>query len=133
MKYCAKCDSEKTLDEFGSNKSSSDGKQRYCKLCQRAHVRKHYENNKQYYKDKSKVTSSKYRELVLSLKDVPCLDCGNRYPSYVMEFDHRDPKEKSFCLATGHNKSLDKLLAEVDKCDVVCANCHRIRTFGNMA
>jgi hypothetical protein len=60
------------------------------------------------------------------------MDCGQRYPYYVMEYDHRDGEEK-FCNVSalnGHRRvSMSKLLAEIAKCDVVCANCHRERTF----
>jgi hypothetical protein len=48
-----------------------------------------------------------------------------------MDFDHRDPSQKEFNLgseAIREMYSLEKLQAEIDKCDIVCANCHRIRT-----
>ncbi len=71
------------------------------------------------------------RELLASLKSVPCADCGVEYPPYVMDFDHRDPATKSFSTGTDmHGVSRERLLAEVAKCDVVCANCHRERTHG---
>ena len=64
------------------------------------------------------------------LRRVPCLDCGGIFPPHVMDFDHRDPKTKLFSLAADKvwlkNRAL--LEAEVAKCDVICANCHRIRT-----
>jgi hypothetical protein len=64
------------------------------------------------------------------LKSVPCADCRGRFDPVQMDFDHRDPAQKSFTLAKGHAmlKSRADLLAEVAKCDVVCANCHRVRT-----
>ena len=64
------------------------------------------------------------------LRRVPCLDCGRRLPPYAMDFDHRDPADKSFNLGAGKVllKSRAALVAEIAKCDVVCANCHRIRT-----
>ncbi len=57
-----------------------------------------------------------------------CVDCGNSYPPYNMEFDHRDPKEKSFTIAYGGTKSYEKLLEESNKCDLVCSLCHGERT-----
>lgn len=64
------------------------------------------------------------------LRRVPCLDCGGTFAPYVMDFDHRDPRSKSFSIAADNvllkNRAL--LEAEVAKCDVVCANCHRVRT-----
>jgi len=64
------------------------------------------------------------------LREVPCADCGGRFAGHQMDFDHRDPKQKRFTLLTGRAtlKSRAELLAEAAKCDVVCANCHRIRT-----
>ena len=62
-----------------------------------------------------------------------CLDCGGIFPDCCMDFDHRDPNEKSFGIGEGvaQHKSLEKLMIEADKCDLVCSNCHRIRTAGN--
>lgn len=68
------------------------------------------------------------RALLSQYKDKPCADCGVRYPPYVMDFDHRDPTQKSFDVSQRFRMRLELLLAEVAKCDVVCANCHRERT-----
>lgn len=68
------------------------------------------------------------RTLVLKAKDQPCADCGIQYPPCVMEFDHVRGT-KSFNI--GGNSSWlshQKLLKEIEKCDVVCANCHAMRT-----
>lgn len=56
-----------------------------------------------------------------------CSHCGMLYPPAAMQFHHRDPKEKETTLgqALGQNK-FDKLVVELDKCDLVCANCHAI-------
>jgi hypothetical protein len=55
-----------------------------------------------------------------------CVDCGEE-DSDVLEFDHRDPKTKLFALSEGHTQTLKAVKAEVAKCDVRCANCHRKR------
>lgn len=64
------------------------------------------------------------------LKEVPCHDCEQEYPHYIMEFDHRDGEVKvanvSHFVWKGSRKAF---LAEIAKCDVVCANCHRARTW----
>ena len=69
-------------------------------------------------------------EMLRELRDVPCLDCGGRFEPYQMDFDHRDPATKSFKVTTGRAMLMSdgKLLAEVAQCDVVCVNCHRVRT-----
>lgn len=69
------------------------------------------------------------QRIVEAAKAVPCDDCGERYPHYVMDFDHRDPLQKLFNIGSlSRMTSVAKLLAEIAKCDVVCANCHRERT-----
>ena len=68
--------------------------------------------------------------LLRNLRRAPCADCGQTFEPFQMDFDHRDPVDKSFRLTspTALGSSLDRLLAEVAKCDIVCAVCHRIRT-----
>lgn len=58
------------------------------------------------------------------------MDCGGSFPSYVMQFDHRDPTTKVASLArlSSGNFKLETLKAEIEKCDAVCSNCHHIRT-----
>ena len=59
------------------------------------------------------------------------MDCGKKYPPYIMDFDHRDPELKVGSIAELVAKADSSLLlAEIEKCDVVCANCHRERTYG---
>lgn len=65
-----------------------------------------------------------------SLRNVPCADCGGLFPPYVMDFDHRDPATKSFEITRVAGRvSRKKLLEEIAKCDIVCSNCHRVRTY----
>lgn len=69
----------------------------------------------------------KVRALREKLCSQPCADCGGLFPWYVMDFDHREPADKSFSLSRA--RSVTQFLSESKKCDVVCANCHRIRTY----
>jgi hypothetical protein len=63
------------------------------------------------------------------LRDVPCADCGNRFPPCSMDFDHRDPAQKRSTVPSLIGRAGDAaILAEAAKCDIVCANCHRVRT-----
>ncbi len=68
------------------------------------------------------------REFVQQQKNVPCSDCGERYPHYVMDFDHLGDKKDDVSQIANHG-SWKQLKAEITKCEVVCANCHRKRTF----
>jgi hypothetical protein len=63
------------------------------------------------------------------LRDVPCADCGGRFSPCSMDFDLRDPREKISGVPALIGRAGDgRILAEVAKCDIVCANCHRTRT-----
>lgn len=72
------------------------------------------------------------RAYIAAAKNKPCMDCKQSFPPYVMDFDHRDPKDKKFSVSRicDDNVSWENLKAEIAKCDLVCANCHRIRTWG---
>lgn len=97
---------------------------------QKAYRDKHYAENRQKYIDQAAVRKQLLREEVRQLKSVPCADCKVPYPYYVMEFDHRPGEEKlgviARMVADGQRK---KVFEEIKKCDVVCSNCHRERTF----
>jgi hypothetical protein len=74
------------------------------------------------------------RAIVKKAKSVPCKDCGGKFPTYCMDFDHvpgqGEPKVanigSSIAKWASDPASLKK---EIAKCDVICANCHRKRTF----
>ena len=86
---------------------------------------------KEYRKVRARKQRKRKMNIMIEFKSKPCMDCHIQYPSYIMEFDHRNPEQKCFTIgeyaASGKN-SIKKLLEEIDKCDVVCANCHRERT-----
>jgi hypothetical protein len=71
------------------------------------------------------------RALIEEAKAKPCTDCGGFFPTCVMDLDHvRGTKEfkVSEAVQAGYAYPLDRVRAEIAKCDVVCANCHRLRT-----
>lgn len=73
------------------------------------------------------VQAARTRMIVQRLKeDTPCADCGNKYPHYIMEFDHRHGKIRQVSQLMA--ASIVSILREIAKCDIVCANCHRART-----
>jgi len=82
-------------------------------------------------KAKKKEIRMRRMEFVKRLKERPCADCGIQYPWYVMQFDHVG--EKEFNLSDRkQGLSEAKLLAEIAKCEIVCANCHAERTYQRM-
>lgn len=135
IKNCGKCQIEKSTDQF-HKKIERNGKQTYqsyCKKCCAIRHKEYYHKNKEYYFKKAKKHDLSVKMFINSLKNKPCVDCAKSYPPYVMDFDHRDPTQKEIGIAIARNRGWGKnrLLKEVAKCDLVCSNCHRERTFGN--
>lgn len=92
--------------------------------------RRWYLKNLELTRQRSKNRTDDKRAYLRKLKEVPCMDCGIEYPYYVMEFDHREGEKKMGTLARMVALSgWGKILEEVAKCDVVCSNCHAIRTY----
>lgn len=89
-----------------------------------------YYKNKERYFAKARDRDRALDELINGYKTAPCMDCGVSYPPYVMDLDHRDPSEKieKVSMMRRRRMAFAKIVAEIEKCDVVCANCHRVRT-----
>jgi hypothetical protein len=58
-----------------------------------------------------------------------CMDCEQTFPVCCYDYHHRNPEEKSFEIAGRMYLSMEELIEEGDKCDLLCSNCHRIRHF----
>ncbi|NDD52370.1 hypothetical protein EBZ39_00565 [bacterium] len=93
--------------------------------------RRWYQLHKDEQKGRVKKQSSRNRREVYDLKEAtPCADCGKFYPHYVMEYDHvRGKKVAAIANMINTNFSRRKVHREIKKCELVCANCHRCRTF----
>jgi endogenous inhibitor of DNA gyrase (YacG/DUF329 family) len=67
---------------------------------------------------------------MIKIKSQPCHDCGGTFPTCAMDFDHRVDEVKSYNLGSmfAHHYSRELIEIELAKCDLVCANCHRVRT-----
>jgi hypothetical protein len=97
----------------------------------RVSTRKHYSENRDRYLERNRQRILLYRGIICAAKSVPCMDCKESFPVVCMDFDHRNPEEKSFNISRlGMITSEKRLREEIAKCDVVCSNCHRIRTWG---
>lgn len=126
-KTCSDCEKAKPVSEF--YRHHSKGYQNTCKICKAAYNKSHYLRNKEKYRDSAKAYKKKYRDWYNSLKDGPCTDCGEKFHHAAMHFDHLE--DKSFGLAIGKAKLTPKkeMLKEISKCELVCANCHSVRTW----
>jgi hypothetical protein len=125
MKICSKCKQNKPFSEFSKKK---DGYQGYCKSCVKIYYKGYYNSpkEKERIRKNNAALRKRKQDLIKTAKSVPCKDCGQTYPSYVMDFDHK--KDKNFTIATHSKYSLKQIKEEIAKCDIVCANCHRERT-----
>lgn len=100
---------------------------------QKAAQAAHYVSNKGRYAERSRQARIRRREKLYELKRVPCADCKIQYPPYVMQFDHLGIETKVGHLADLVSTAAWKdVLAEVAKCEVVCANCHAERTHSRL-
>jgi len=128
-KKCASCSTIKNVSEFGKNGLKKDGLQTYCKPCMKKANNTHYQKSKKKYKDNARNFKLKIRKFLAEFKTgKPCKDCNQIYPHYVMDFDHLSDKKYGIAKTIG-SKSIETLMLEIAKCELVCSNCHRIRTW----
>lgn len=112
MKVCSDCQEEKEDNLFYKKGNRLQSK---CKSCYNIYCNRRWKNRK---------------ENAVKYKGGQCEDCHGVFPSAVFEFHHLDPSEKEFNWTKMRLVSNSKLLSELDKCALLCANCHRIRHWG---
>lgn len=103
-----------------------------CRVHHREYTKVHYRENKQKYIDKAKrnsaITIAFHKKIIIKhLLHHPCVDCGNN-DIEVLEFDHRDRDLKIAEISKFVGGNTQKLLNEMAKCDIRCANCHVKKT-----
>lgn len=111
MKICSKCGRELPLSEFHKNGFDRKGNQRYrgyCKECANALERQRYLKKKEY----------------INSKKIECAKCKDTR-TYVLDFHHKEKEDKDFTIGAVRKGSLSLIQKEIDKCVVLCANCHR--------
>lgn len=134
MKTCSKCKEDFPIGTYPNQKSSRDGKNPMCRTCFRQYHRDIYANSKKRKEDIRK-NNKKNREAVRSwVREVKltsgCTDCGYNEHSAALEFDHiNDDKEFNVSQMLSGTYSRKRIQEEMDKCEIVCANCHAIRTY----
>lgn len=130
-KRCPKCTINKDRTEFGLRAGTSRLKA-YCKACSSAITKKHYETNKAKHLHNVKQRTIKVRKqaqqfIIEYLLTHPCVDCGENNILFL-DFDHLGNKTKGVCDMAKNGYSLDKIKAEINKCQVLCRNCHSFKT-----
>lgn len=128
---CCRCGELKPPDDFAWRRRRKLQRDTYCRPCRSAYGKEHYEANKQRYIENAaavtkRVRIERTRYLIEYFRGHPCVDCGETDP-VVLEFDHL--RDKEFEIANRlESRPWATILAEIEKCEVVCANCHRRRT-----
>lgn len=126
-KRCARCKENLPLELFRPRADQLGNHHSYCIPCDRAASRDHYNNNKDYYLEKNRRRKKELQCWLQKYKsNHPCQYCGESR-HYVLVFHHRDASEKDADIAKmlSNSVSVDRMLDEISKCDVLCANCHR--------
>jgi hypothetical protein len=122
---CGRCCQDLPLSDFNRHPK---GHQWWCRGCYRTHFR----TRGQLHRDQTHEARHRRRDAARAfihdyLTTHPCCDCGASDP-LVLEFDHVGDKRAHIAVLTGDGASLSRVREEIDNCEVVCVNCHRIRT-----
>ncbi len=132
IQKCYRCGDMKPADEFAWRRKLKGRRDSFCRRCRAAYKREHYADNRQRYireacVRKQRLAIERTGYLLQFFRRHPCADCGESDP-VVLEFDHLGD-DKLFDIGQAlPYRNWESILAEIEKCDVVCANCHRRRT-----
>ena len=126
-----RCGAYKPPGEFNWRRRDRGQRHNLCRPCRAAYKREHYLANRQRYVDQARarkrtLTREGTAFLIALFREHPCTDCGEDDP-VVLEFDHVAEKRLDVGQSLPY-RAWDSVLAEIAKCEVVCANCHRRRT-----
>ena len=133
MKRCSRCGHEKEPEEFGFRSKGSTRLRSWCRKCKAAYDKKKYHEagskTRAAIEKRTREHRVKIRQIITShLKSHPCVDCGED-DYVVLDFDHvRGEKDFEIGKARAKTVGIERLLKEIAKCDVRCANCHRRKT-----
>jgi hypothetical protein len=127
-KFCSRGKHDVDVVLFSKSSKTKDGLFAWCKPCMAEYERERYQNGDRERKERNRsALKERGQSYIWSvLNSSSCLDCGNDDP-LVLEFDHRSDKEFHISEMPGRH-SIARIKAEVAKCDVRCANCHKKKT-----
>ena len=128
-KVCSKCKEELPLEAFYTSKKSKDGRQSYCTPCKKVNSAARYKAAPEKWLDRNRRQRARnYTYVEQYLREHPCVDCGNS-DIRVLEFDHVHGEKAAEVSDLARGYSLERLIEEIAKCEIRCANCHRIVTY----
>lgn len=132
LHYCHGCGEwfPRTADFFHRSGTQNDGFQHRCKTCACKASREYYQRTKKRHKENASARKQVIQDRAILLKETtPCADCGGKFPAVCMDFDHvRGEKRVDVSFMVQKAYAWPAVAAEIAKCDLVCANCHRLRT-----
>lgn len=133
MKKCTSCSEEKELTEFHRN-NRINGYHSRCKKCYRTYDQRYYAGNKESVKRRTAMKRLELREWYWKKKAGSCSDCYQLFHPVCMQFDHRPSTIKIASVSDLVAKltSKEEIEVEIQKCDLVCANCHALRTWDRL-
>lgn len=125
MKICNKCKKECNDDDFCYRYKNKNVRQKICKNCQKAYKIDYYNKNKESHYKRNKLTELKLASFIKDLKKEGCFSCGESSVE-CLDFHHLNPLEKEIEVSLLTRRgSKKRILKEVEKCIILCANCHR--------
>lgn len=124
MRICIKCKTDKSLDNYSKNSRHQDHISKVCKDCHRKEDResykKHSKSRRQAIKTKTEFVMNWFRTFKSSLK---CSNCPETHYA-TLQFHHTDPSKKDMNVSNMRYYSIETIKKEIEKCIVLCANCH---------
>ena len=127
-KECKKCVERKPLTSYHPNKNCSLGVVATCRDCTGNRIKRWYKDNRNKRQEAANKRNQDRRDDCVAQLGGKCLDCSGEFHRSVYDFHHRDPAGKVDAISNLLSAP-DKLKEELKKCDLLCANCHRIRHF----
>jgi hypothetical protein len=125
MKTCSKCNKEKSFTEFHFSKSKKDGYSSYCKKCSCEAANKYNKKNINLVIDRAKEKRDQIKLIVNNIKNkYGCYFCSEK-DACCLDFHHPNDNKKDNISYLTMAKNIDKLFEEINKCIVICSNCHR--------
>lgn len=126
---CRVCEKILDVSQLVKDKSRAKGYRNKCLLClHESRSSAPYLPRKGRGGSRRTIAWQERKRILDELRAGPCLDCLGEFPAVCMDFDHvRGPKLFGV-MSHYRDKTIEQLMAEVEKCEVVCSNCHRIRT-----
>ena len=130
MLKCTKCQKEKIETDFHLKTNHSRGRQFQCKDCRIAYGRQWYKTNRTKLCQSATDRKIAMRHWFAELKSkLQCIQCGFDHPAALV-FHHRDPSQKNGNISVVvFSWEKKRILKEIEKCDVLCANCRRVLHF----